>query len=469
MQKILFVKILLGCLVLLLALPYQLSAQEITFNPNFLIADNDFFNSTTLDEAGIQQFLASKGSHLATWTDPLTQMKPARIINYAAQDYGINPRVILVTLQKEQSLIENGGVTPSDSALDWAMGYGVCDGCSKSDPAIQGFKGFFNQVKYGTAIFNRYYQEILQTGQTRSGFGPAKPKIVSNTTVVPQNYATALLYTYTPHLHGNQNFVKIWNKWFSFSYPDGTLLQPVGELGVYLIENGQRRPFTSQAALTTRGYKLDKVIQVEKDKLSQYPIGPSIKYPQYALLAGPDDNRYLLVNDSIRPFASYDVFRQLGFNPEELEILTQSELDTFSLGRPITLHDAYPTGALLQNKETGSVFFVEGNVKHPIVDKSIMVAHFGPRPSLIQVDSNTLRDFVIGAPLKLHDGELVIAESGEPAVYVVSQGLRRPIISGAVFEELGYSWDDLISVPVQVLDIHPLGEIVKIDNYDTSS
>jgi len=463
-----FSKTLITFLAVILLLPFNLNAQEITVDPNFLISDDDFFNSSTLDEAGIQQFLAAKGSYLAKWTDPLTQMKPAKIINYAAQDYGINPKVILATLQKEQSLIEHGGSRPSDDALSWAMGYAICDSCSKSDPALWDYKGFFNQVKYGTAIFGKYYREILENGQTRSGFAPQKPRVVDGVTITPKNYATSMLYTYTPHLHGNENFSKIWTKWFSFSYPDGTLLQPVGEPGVYLIENGQRRPFNSKVALTTRGYKIEKVIQVESDELSQYPIGNSIKYPQYALLEGPDGSRYLLVNDSIRKFESNDVFRQLGFNPEELEVLTQVEINTFTPGTPLTLNDAYPTGALLQNKDTGSVFFVEGNIRYPIIDKSIMIAHYGTKPHIIQVDSATLKSFVIGIPLRLHDGELVVSESGDPAVYVISQGLKRAIISGTVFEELGYSWDDIISIPQKVLDLHPLGEIIKIDNNEVA-
>lgn len=452
--------------ILIFAFVPQVSAQQFEFNPHYLISDDDFFNSSTLTEQGIQQFLQAKGSYLAVWKDPLTSMTPARIINLAAQDYGINPKVILTTLQKEQSLIENGSSRPSDDALNWAMGYAICDSCSKSDPALQDFRGFFNQVKYGTAIFNKYYREYQQNGETRSGYAPNKTSVIDGESVTPQNIATSLLYTYTPHLHGNKNFSKIWQKWFSFTYPDGTLLQAHGEPAVYLIQNGTKRAFNSKIALTTRGYKLDKIIQVDPAELTQYENGLTIKYPQYALLAGPDGKKYLLVNDTKRLFESDEVFRQLGFNPEELEILTQVELDVFANGKVITLNDAYPTGALLQNKETGSVFFIEGGVKYPIIHKSIMTARFGEKPFIIPADSQTLRGFVIGQPLQLHDGELIVSDSGDPAVYVISQGTRRPISSGEVFEELGYKWEDIISVPQSVINLHTLGELIKIESPD---
>lgn len=440
---------------------------EFVFNPNFLVSDEEFFNSSALSEQGIQQFLQAKNSYLANWRDPLTSMSPARIISLVTRDYGINPKVILATLQKEQSLIENGQQKPSPDALDWAMGYAICDSCSKSDPALQDYRGFFNQVKYATAIFNKYHREIKENGQTRNGFAPNKASVVDGQIVIPQNIATSLLYTYTPHIHGNKNFAKIWKKWFSFSYPDGTLLQAKGNPAVWLIQDGQKRPFISKAALTTRGYKLSKIIQVEPEKLNQYETGPSIKYPQYALLQGPDGKRYLLVDDKKREFVSDDVFRQLGFNPEEIETVSQAELDTFSNGKKITLDDVYPTGALLQNSKTGSVYFVEGNVRYPIIDKSILVTRFGSNPFLIPVDSSTLRNFVIGQPLKLHDGELIMSENS-PAVYVISEGFRRPIKSASTFEGLGYKWEDIITVPQSVIDLHPLGDVISIDNADNS-
>lgn len=75
---------------------------------------------------------------------------------------------------------------------------------------------------------------------------------------------------------------------------------------------------------------------------------------------------------------------------------------------------------------------------------------------------------MIGPLLRLHDGELVMSNDN-PTVYVISQGLRRPIKSASTFEQLGYKWDDIITVPSSVIDLHPLGEIVSLENSDTAS
>ncbi|MGB0757869.1 MAG: hypothetical protein ACPGO5_05490 [Patescibacteria group bacterium] len=458
---------LLLIITALIVVPGISSAQtsdEFLFNPNNIISDGDFFKSGTMTESDIQAFLESKNSHLASMVDSLTQMKPSRIISLIAGEYGINPKVILTKLQKEQSLIENGGGAPSQDAIDWAMGYAICDSCSKSDPALQDFKGLFNQIKYGTAILKKYEREILEQGQTRSGFAPGKASTVDGTLVTPANTATALLYTYTPHLHGNKNFAKIYQKWFpGLAYPNGTLLQAIGEAGVYLIQDGVKKPFHSKAALTSRGYKLDKVLQVDQQKLDAYTTGTPIKYPQYALLASESGQRYLLVNDKKRPFADDEVFRKLGFNPEELEIVPDEDLSQFPDGNPITLADAYPTGALVQNNQSGAVYFVEAGYRYAIIDKSIMDIRFGTKPAIISADPVTLKSYIIGPPLPLHDGELVISETGDPAVYVIAGGQRLPIVSGKVFEELGYSWEDIVSVPQKVIDLHPLGTMIQQD------
>lgn len=455
--------IVLSLLFLFLLTPIAVdAAEEFAYNPNNIISDTDFFNPNTMSESDIQKFLESKNSYLSRMVDSLTQMRPSRIISMIAKEYGINPKVILTTLQKEQSLIENGGKKPSDDAIEWAMGYAICDSCSKQDPRLQGYKGLFNQIKYGTAILRKYEREILANGQTRSGYAPGKPATIDSTRVIPANTATALLYTYTPHIHGNKNFAKIWEKWFpGLGFPDGTLVQIKGEPAVYVIQNGTKRPFASKAALTSRGYKLDKIISVDSKKLDGYPTGPVIKYPQYALLQGPSGDRYLLVDDKKRPFESNEVFRSLGFNPEELEVVPASDLGEIPTGKTITLNDAYPTGALLQHNKSGAVYFVEGNTRYPIIDKSILTLNFGENPILISVDGATLKSYIIGKPLKLHDGELIISESGDATVYVISNGMRRPIVSGKIFEELGYSWDDIVTVPQSVVDLHPLGDMVS--------
>ncbi len=152
----------------------------------------------------------------------------------------VNPKYLLVLLQREQSLITDQ--TPSQKQLDWAAGYAVCDGCYLNDPKVQAHRGFGVQVNDAAEVMRWYYDNrytnsiVKQMGQTVN---------IDSTSVSPQSWATAFLYTYTPHLHGNENFYKIWNEWFVQElFPNGTLVRStLMEDYYYLIQNGQKRLF----------------------------------------------------------------------------------------------------------------------------------------------------------------------------------------------------------------------------------
>ena len=182
--------------------------------------------------AQVQNFLTSKGSYLATYVDPNLRITPAQAIYDSARLHRINPKYILVLLQKEQSLIEND--SPGQNQLDWATGYGICDSCKKTDAKVQKYKGLVNQVDWGTGG-TRYYLDNpnefkYQTGQTFT---------IDNQKITIANDATRALYIYTPHLHGNKNFYNIWQNWFSTSYFEGSLLQDSKDGGIYLIRDGK--------------------------------------------------------------------------------------------------------------------------------------------------------------------------------------------------------------------------------------
>ena len=119
--------------VILISIPLFAAAQtaDPAFNPNNLISDAAFSDTQTFGgAAGIQKFLEIKGSVLAN-TDPsfLAELKEpnaillkqalddpepnlpylrtaAELIWDASQSTGLNPQVILVTMEKEEGLID---------------------------------------------------------------------------------------------------------------------------------------------------------------------------------------------------------------------------------------------------------------------------------------------------------------------------------------------------------------------------
>ncbi len=447
-------------IVSFLLVPFS-SARAAEFNPNNIISDYELEDVDSLSQEAIQRFLEQKGSFLAQFTEVVNGVrKPAaKIIYEEAQLYDINPKFILAMLQKEQSLITDA--SPSQKQLDWATGFGVCDSCSKSDPRLAPLKGFYNQVSgLAEKVRKNYLRDLIAIGKTFTGWGPGTSKTtLDGYSVTPANKATSILYTYNPYRGGdrigaNYNFWKIWQRYFVRNHPDGSLLQMSGDPVVWLLQNGTRRAFKTRTALYSR-YDPSRIIQVSQNELEKHPVGPPILYPNYSLLRAPSGTVYLLVDDVIRGITSEEVFRTIGFNPEELIWVEEEDIALYTVGDPITLASAYPTGGLLQDNKTGAVFFVQDGERYAITDRTIMAVNF-PRQRPTPLHPETLAQYPYTGRMKLEDGT-IITSPGFPAVYVIADGKKRAVVSGEVFEKLGYRWEDIIEVPQHVVALHEAG------------
>ncbi len=485
-------KILTSLLLMGLFIPFFPSAaQEIdpTFNPNRIIEDAEMMDVKSLSVSQIQQLLANKNSYLASYTtiNAYGTVKSAAEIIYDAAnnnydcsgvDLGdnpseemrrikcrsittISPKVIITLLQKESSLIENP--SPAQARLDWATGYG----CPDSAACNPYYKGLGKQINSAALQFLAYMNEQqrypYKMGQTYTFTNPYGTISKEPMVVTPENKATAALYNYTPHVfNGNYNFYILYNKYFPDviqNYPDGSLLQVAGEPGVWLIQNGQKRPFTSYSALISR-FDPNKIINIEATVLDAYSKGEPIKFPNYSLIETPDKKVYLIVDTEKRLIASQDVFKQIGFNKEEIIKATSEELAAYSEGRVITATSTYPTGRLVQDPKSGGVYYVESGYKYPIIDKIFLSTKFKGK----KVNKGTtaeLEKYTKGSPVIFGDGELLMSESS-PTVYLISQGRKRPFTSGEIFESLGYKFTNVIKVSPQLLAMYPTGDPVII-------
>lgn len=451
--------------IFLVLFSFFLPLPSFAFNPNYIISDHELedYNSMTADE--IQQFFVDHGSFLAyydaIWPENGLATRAMDIIYLAAQKFKLNPKFLLVMLEREQSLISIQK-SPPTKRLTWAMGYAVCDKCQLKHPLVAKYGGFGSQVYYAAEkIRNSYLASLEKRGVTQTGVGPGiTKKIDKKYKVTPVNFATSILYTYTPHITGNKNFFLLWNRWFSkIVYPDGSLLQDEKTGGVYLISNGAKRPIISKGILISR-FNEDAIIKVSRRIIDSYPDGTAIKFPNYSLLRDENKKMYLTVSDEVRPFESDEVFRSLGFSLFELEDATAEDLAGYAAGAPITLASAYPTGALLQNKD-GGVYWVYDGVKYPIWDKDIIAARFS-NYSRIKVDETELAKFTTGDAVKFPDGTLVKGESS-PAVYFISGEKLHAIPSEDIFLAYNWKWENVIETTDRILGLYEIGAPITLE------
>lgn len=244
------------------------------FDPGQIISDSIFTNKGSMNTAAIQNFLNSKvptcdtnGQKLSEYGGPdlnkdgkvqrwewgkqyynqttFTCLRnyseggksAAQIIYETAQNYNINPQVLIVLLQKEQALVTD--TWPLNVQYRTATGYG----CPDTAACDTQYYGFTNQVRWAATMFNAIMTDS-PTWYTPYVLGnnsiPWNPNTAScgYSTVNIKNRATQALYNYTPYRpnqaalnagygsgdscssYGNRNFFLYFSDWFGSTSTD---------------------------------------------------------------------------------------------------------------------------------------------------------------------------------------------------------------------------------------------------------
>lgn len=329
------------------------TADMSLFRPGNIIADAVFFNSTTMNSAQIDSFVRSKVSTCRSSFACLKDYRQntpnraadaycngyagagnelaATIIDKVAKSCGLNPQVLLVMLEKEQSLVTSS--FPSSTSFSKAMGQG-CPDTAGCDPA---YAGFFYQV-YGAARQMKIYAE----GKWFTYYAPGKTwnilynpeRSCGSSPVYVENTATAALYYYTPYqpnraaladaygigdacsAHGNRNFYRIFTDWFGSTQRSTSAIVRGDGPEVYLLSGGYRFHIKTAEDLRAFSAKLGAVSQVPASYLATIPKGTQVTRYVHDARAGilylidPDGTRHRFTSekqilDFGYPFSSY--------------------------------------------------------------------------------------------------------------------------------------------------------------------
>jgi hypothetical protein len=273
-------------------MPLQAHAFSPSYSPSNLIDNPTLLNNTTMSASAIQSFLTNIGSGLAGYSDVEAcdstiapyydhcgqTISAAQIIYDSSQAYGVNPRAVLATLEKEQSLVTDP--SPSSSQINCAMGYNSCSN----------YVGFFTQVDNGTWLLRYNYEGAL--GHTSwlswspsahypcsksstlysNGLLPGNTVTFNDPggtaeTITLANAATASLYCYTPYVgpysltgySGSYNFVNYFQLWFGSTQASTPYAWAYEEQSAY-SDSAHTKPLTGIPTVAPGG---DIYVQVQ--------------------------------------------------------------------------------------------------------------------------------------------------------------------------------------------------------------
>ena len=233
--------------------PAAQAATASQWNPGMIVTDAVFYNSTAMTATQIQALLVAKGSKCISGAVPCLKdyvtVTPtieadaycgkyagssgetaAQVIAKVALACGINPQVLIATMQKETSLVTKAA--PSTTDYSRAMGYA----CPDSSACDLTYAGFFKQVYFAARQF-KVYAKSPTSYTYRAGatfvIAYSPTSACGGASVYIQNQATASLYNYTPYQpnaaalsnlygtgnscssYGNRNFWLFMTDWFA--------------------------------------------------------------------------------------------------------------------------------------------------------------------------------------------------------------------------------------------------------------
>ncbi|MCP2031671.1 hypothetical protein L1277_001769 [Okibacterium sp. HSC-33S16] len=386
------------------------AATASNFNPANIISDAVFFNGADMDSAGVQDFLNKQYQGCTSGYTCLRDFKQttpdrgrdamcnnysgganesaATIVSKVGLACGINPKVLLVTLQKEQSLVTH--TSPSQARYNIAMGY-ACPDTAACDAQ---YFGFFNQV-YKAAWQLKRYGNPAGTSEYFTWFPVGKSAPVryhpnascGSASITVQNKATAALYYYTPYqpnaaalnnlygtgdscsAYGNRNFWRMFSDWFGDPTAASNLVRTADNPTVYLVSDGTKYPVRDYSMLDAL-YPLGTVGYVSQQFLDSKSTGADMK----RIVRSASGKVYFFDVGAKFQFMTCDDVLAYGVDCGSSILLTDSQLAAFRNSQSMTR---------LFETTTGKKFLIEGGKKREVADQASLAAVDHPDRSMV--------------------------------------------------------------------------------------
>lgn len=472
------------------------AAPVVGFNSGNIIDDFVFTNASTMDPDQIQRFLNSKVPTCDTWgtqpsefgggtraqwgtargtPPPYTCLKDyyeggksaAQIIYSAAQDYQINPQILIVLLQKEQSLVTD--TWPLSTQYRTATGYG----CPDTAPCDSQYYGLTNQIRKSALMF----RSILNSSPTwytpyilGSNYIQYNPQASCGGSVVNiENRSTQALYNYTPYqpnqaaldagygsappcgAYGNRNFYLYFTDWFGTvrandtlsPHPDGTVVSMKG--GAFLIEGGAAHAILNGAIFDSNNYRWQDVKPGTTGD-NNLPVSWSLDFIQPGMLyAGDSTGVYTSIYENgewVKQLVSYASFVNLGYRWDQVNQIPKSQLPS-KTSSTIFTSNRHPDGTLIKDAG-GSVYYIDHSTRRYVGARVFLSQRWDWNNILNQTNEDS--QLPLGANMLLKKGSVI---SDSTNLYIVSlpasgSEIKRPIGPWTCYANaLHYTMDDV--------------------------
>lgn len=428
------------------------AADASRFDPGLLISDAAFYDYDSMSVAEIQRFLESKlpsckdddagpkcirnfvmDTPAATGEDGRCEsveakvaQTAAQIIHDVAQACKISPKAIIVTLQKEQGLIQ--AQNPTARMYNFALGMNCPDtpsGCAASSAGFfwqlykgagqlqwyNDVRGSFSYLKVGSFITRRY-----QAANVEASIG----KDCGARRFLLKSAATAALYYYTPYTpndaalknlystgdscsaYGNRNFWRFYTDWFGDPVA-GSFFIKSKDSGSFLVSDNTKYPITDQKLLSELK-PLGEVGTVSQEYLDTFATGTALT----RLFKVASGALYIYDNGKRFNVSSCELAANFGLDCANAITFTSAQFNALPHGGVLT---QYLAGA------DNTLFYVKDGVRRQILDTASVTESGITLPTISKVPASAFDNLPFGAPIARNLVTFTNATTGKPGIF----------------------------------------------------
>jgi len=238
-------------------------------------------------------------------------------------------------------------------------------------------------------------------------------------------------------------------------YPNGTLLKAPETSAVWYISGGEKHLILSSAIFESQ-FNWNDIIELPSARqLDLYAAGTDVTFAVTTLvkeIGEPAVYRVSLAG-SVQPILSEKIFLTRGYSFSEVIEVEAGSLNTYLVHAVIDSADSILSGDLVKLVDEPGVYYIEYGQARLVPSADIFQERAFKFGNIRTISEEKFASLAPGADMTYPDGTLVKGDSS--AVYVISDGSRRPIVSGSDFEALLYSWDNVVYVPNTLLAAIP--------------
>jgi len=119
------------------------------------------------------------------------------------------------------------------------------------------------------------------------------------------------------------------------SHPEGALLRVKGTAGVYQVRGGKLRPIQSKEIFEANKLKWREVLEVTNEQKNKIEIGKELSYPDGTLIKTEGAGVYLIEQGEKRPIKSADDFQSLNYKWRQIKTIPAKTFNALPVGREL--------------------------------------------------------------------------------------------------------------------------------------